>query len=255
MLGACAWRARFCCSAGLWRRRFDDNNNVYDGTNFATSNQTCPAGQQMRGIDASGRILCQAVQAVPAGMIAFFAGPCPSGFTEYTALRGRAVLGLPAGGSVEGTQGTALGDLGTREITEVPAHSHMVDPPSTNTSTSGAHVHSVDPPSVNTSTGGSHVHNIYTAINDTNNSSSQGYPNGQNHAAFRTTDRRQVTSGGQIHANGNHSHTVNVPAFNSASAGAHSHTVNISAFASQSAGSASVDVTMPYVQLRACVAL
>ena len=35
-----------------------DQDTQYDGTDFAISNQTCPNGQFMRGLDAAGGILC-----------------------------------------------------------------------------------------------------------------------------------------------------------------------------------------------------
>ena len=37
-----------------------DNNTTYDGTDFAISNQTCPAGQVARGFTAAGIIICVA---------------------------------------------------------------------------------------------------------------------------------------------------------------------------------------------------
>ncbi len=69
------------------------------------------------------------------GQIAFFAAACPSGWTEYTALRGRVVVGAPLSGTVAGTVGTALTNLQdpththtgpshTHTYTDVIAHSH-----------------------------------------------------------------------------------------------------------------------------------
>ncbi|MGB6881808.1 MAG: hypothetical protein WBD86_00705 [Microgenomates group bacterium] len=69
------------------------------------------------------------------GMIAPFAGDCPTGWTEYTAARGRTVVGVPDGGSVAGTVGTALTNLGTRTITDVPSHRHGITAYSLGTST------------------------------------------------------------------------------------------------------------------------
>ncbi|KKU95054.1 MAG: LPXTG-motif cell wall anchor domain protein, partial [Candidatus Gottesmanbacteria bacterium GW2011_GWA1_48_13] len=66
------------------------------------------------------------------GQISAFATACPSGWTEYTAARGRTVVGTPASGTIAGTVGTALTDLEDR------THSHSVDPPSTGTSGSGS---------------------------------------------------------------------------------------------------------------------
>lgn len=56
---------------------------------------------------------------IPAGTIAFFASSsCPTGWTEATALRGRALVGVPQGGTVLGTVGTALTNL------QNPTHGH-----------------------------------------------------------------------------------------------------------------------------------
>ncbi|MBO6940151.1 MAG: hypothetical protein JJ863_34585 [Deltaproteobacteria bacterium] len=233
-----------------------DTNTTYDGSDFATSGQSCGANERMVGIAANGAIQCQPVTTIPSGMIAFFAGGCPTGFVDYAPLRGRFLVGTPSGGTDEGNVGTAFGDLGTRSITEVPAHTHSVNPPNTTTNASGAHNHAVDPPSTSTTTAGNHNHAFYTANNDTNGAASQGYPAGNNHIAFRTTDRRQRThDNGNILANGNHSHAVNIPAFASATGGNHTHNVDIAAFTSGGTGVAAVDVTMPYLQLHACIAL
>jgi len=70
----------------------------------------------------------------PAGMIAAIAGACPSGWSEYTAARGRYVVGVPAGGTVEAVVGIALNDKEdrgvaqhTHPITYDSAHTHTVD--------------------------------------------------------------------------------------------------------------------------------
>ncbi|MBI5498972.1 MAG: hypothetical protein HY907_01925 [Deltaproteobacteria bacterium] len=81
------------------------------------------------------------------GMIAFFAGPCPAGWTEYQALRGRFIVGTPSGGTDEGEFGAAQTDLGSDShqhgYSDVPQHSHAVNPPSTTTSTDGSHTHPI----------------------------------------------------------------------------------------------------------------
>ena len=58
---------------------------------------------------------------VPSGVIAFMAGSCPSGWSEYTAARGRYVVGVPSGGTVAGTQGTALTNQENRAVGQ---HTH-----------------------------------------------------------------------------------------------------------------------------------
>lgn len=54
----------------------------------------------------------------------------PSGWTEYTSARGRVIVGLPSGGTMAGTVGTALSNLGepthTHTYTGVPYHRHAI---------------------------------------------------------------------------------------------------------------------------------
>ena len=50
--------------------------------------------------------------AVPTNALLFTsASTCPTGYTEYTAARGRHIVGLPAGGTAAGTLGTAQTNL------------------------------------------------------------------------------------------------------------------------------------------------
>ncbi|XOB41868.1 MAG: MopE-related protein [Candidatus Nealsonbacteria bacterium] len=142
------------------------------------------------------------------GMISAFTGACPTGWTEYTAARGRTIVGTPSGGTNEGTVGTALTNLGTRTITDVSSHYHSVNPPNTSTNTTGAHTHT------------------YQAV--------------------------AVTSVTGKYAGDYGTHIATLPTYNTGSAGNHSHTVNIAPFNSASSGVASVDVTMPYIQLTYC---
>ncbi len=144
---------------------------------------------------------------IPSGLIALFATSCPSGWSEYTATRGRAVIGTPLSGTIAGTTGTALTNLGTRTITDVPSHLHAVDPPSTSSNTTGAHTHS---------------YNVRSLARNIDNVGP--YP-----------DVNYGIVSSNTSSDGNHSHTTDIASFNSAST-----------------GSASVDVTMPYIQLVYC---
>ncbi len=139
-----------------------------------------------------------------ANMIAPFAGSCPTGWSEYTAARGRAVVGTPSAGTNAGTVGTALTNLGSTTITDVPSHLHTVDPPATVSDSQGTHTHTIP-----TGTGA-----------------------GSN--AFVTPTRGVSSS------------------LDTGSDGAHTHTTDIASFNSGSTGLASVDVTMPYIQLTYC---
>lgn len=67
--------------------------------------------------------------AIPSGAILLVPGDCPTpGYTEYTAARGRYVVGVPENGTDEATVGTALTDLEDRPVGEhshdLPDHSH-----------------------------------------------------------------------------------------------------------------------------------
>ena len=67
------------------------------------------------------------------GQISAFNSTCPSGWTEYTAVRGRTIVGTPSSGTNAGTVGTAFTDLEDR------THSH-----SYSGSTSGGGSHGFD---------------------------------------------------------------------------------------------------------------
>jgi len=81
-------------------------------------------------------------------------GACRTGFSEYTALRGRYVVGLPSGGTNEGTAGTALTNLESRPAGQ---HSHGVTDPGhthTVTVTDPGHTHTIFGNNVNITSGG-----------------------------------------------------------------------------------------------------
>lgn len=85
------------------------------------------------------------------------------------------------------------------------------------TATSGAHTHSIDPPSTGTSTNGAHQHNMSFNNDDWNaccggNTSLEDDGGG---TYWRATDWQ-----------GNHSHTVDIAAFNSSSVGDHTHDIS-----------------------------
>jgi hypothetical protein len=63
----------------------------------------------------------------PSGAVVFFnLSSCPTGWSEYTAGRGRYVVGLPSSGTLAGTTGTALSNLENRAVGQ---HNHaIIDP-------------------------------------------------------------------------------------------------------------------------------
>lgn len=208
----------------------------------------------------------------PSGLIGFFPATCPSGWIEYTAARGRTIVGTPAGGSAAGTVGNALGDLGTRTIVDVPAHSHVVDPPSTLSVAVADHTHLVDPPNQNSAVGGAHNHVIDAPISSTdvggahqhfidpppsNSSLSGSHSHGirtyQNDygATFDATGRPSWYADGGVLATthftelgGDHGHAFDIPGFYSDADGAHAHSIKIPAFSSNVDGSHSHAVNL-----------
>lgn len=92
---------------------------------------------------------------VPTGAVMpFDLASCPPGWSELPAARGRALVGLPAGGTLGGTVGAPLANLENR------AHTHSVDPAAAATTSAGDHLHTVDPISATTSSAGTHSHSI-----------------------------------------------------------------------------------------------
>ena len=57
----------------------------------------------------------------PSGLMGYFTGSCPTGWSEYTTARGRYIVGTPSGGTGEGTVGTVLTAEETRAVGQ---HSH-----------------------------------------------------------------------------------------------------------------------------------
>ena len=104
-----------------------------------------PATGSVLTSDASGLATWQASVSVPLGAVMFFNLPsCPSGWSELAAARGRYVVGLPAGGTLAGANGSPLGNLEDRPVGQ---HTHAVSDP--------GHSHTTDIPSWNAMNGGS----------------------------------------------------------------------------------------------------
>lgn len=205
---------RVMSSGGAERLRVEHNGAVAMNNTIRIEGGSPSAGRVLTATDNNGNATWQDA-GVPSGAVMFFNLPgCPTGWSDLNAAQGRYIVGLPSGGTLGGTAGSALTNLENRAT--------------------GAHTHTVDPPSTNTSSSGNHNHNFHTAVNDVNSSSSQGYPAGNNHRAFRTTDRRQtVQDNGTIINEGAHTHSVDIPQFNSGSTGV-------------------TGTNAPYIQLKVC---
>ncbi|HTM20225.1 MAG TPA: hypothetical protein VL172_06955 [Kofleriaceae bacterium] len=192
---------------------------------------SCTVGNAIRNIAPDGTVTCEPVvsggSGVPMGAIMFFDVDCPSGWSAYDQMNGRVAVGAAAA-NIGDQVGTPLISGGTRTITDVPQHHHSVDPPSTSTST-----HTGDTPSMTSS--GAHAHAFEMYANLSSASAAVGAHGGEN----------AITPDGVTSTDGAHVHTMNqLPD--------HNHTVDIASFNSSDTGVTAVDVTMPYLQLRAC---
>ncbi len=129
------------------------------------------------------------------------------------------------------------------------AHSHTVNPPATNTNSSGAHVHTVNPPATNTNSAGSHSHTIDPPTTTTNTTGAHNHALRNGSGGSHTNSIGNNSLSGQDNSSGwyrstsimtndgDHSHTVNIPAFTSSTAGNHAHSIDIAQFNSGSSGS------------------
>jgi len=96
-----------------------------------------------------------AMAEVPQGAVmSFNLASCPSGWTEVTAAQGKAIVGLPSGGTLTGTVGTGLSDLENR------THTHDVNPANKSTTITNSHTHSVNPPNTTSTSIGTHSHSV-----------------------------------------------------------------------------------------------
>jgi microcystin-dependent protein len=109
-------------------------------------------------------------------------------------------------------------------------HRHVINPPNTFTTFSGNHNHLVDPPNTNTATGGNHRHTTSYRGRNTN------YPNQASSRTVYTSSRRWSNPVNNTGLAGNHRHTVNIAPFNSYTSGNHRHTVDITPFNSTTIG-------------------
>jgi len=112
--GLIAWGGGVFTGNGVWANQYCDENG----------NNCNPITSLVGGGDGS----------TPTGMIAMFAGLCPSGWSEYTAMRGRVPRGEPTGN-------TGSLDQGGSDDAIVVSHSHSGSVEG-NTSSNGNHSHS-----------------------------------------------------------------------------------------------------------------
>lgn len=198
---------------------------------------------------------------VPTGSVMFFDLPaCPAGWSEMVALRGRVPVGIPASGTPGAMVGAALANRGRRTISQVPRHGHAVNPPNTATTPSGVHSHGIPTRDILTDFAGTHNHggrtgSEITTIDMGHGNFSTNAVQGADTAGEFEIDQEEPTDPAHRHtipSDGQHRHSITIPSRTTNSVDNHVHNVDIGAFNSDLTGAASVDVTMPYVQLVAC---
>jgi hypothetical protein len=201
---------------------------------------------------------------VPAGAVMFFDLPqCPSGWTAYGAAQGRAVVGVPAGGTLATMVGNAYGNAEDR------GHVHEANPPLAQTTEAPAHPHTVDPMPTAvdgaTVSVGAHRH-VWVKYDAGAHSFAAWRQDGTPQTIIAWGDGYD-NEGKGIYAIGfnsnqawtplatetagahsmSHSHKFDPPATSSAPGGAHRHDVDVAASPTQA-----MSAGVPYVQLLAC---
>lgn len=151
---------------------------------------------------------------VPTGAIVAFATACPAGWSEYTAARGRVIVGTPAGGTAEGTVGSALTNLGTRTISTVVAHTHPAGTLSADNES--AHTHGVG--TYDVAAEAAHTHGDGTLVNSAEavhihsvnppNTISAGASDAHTHSATSGNESVGHTHSGTSGAGSAHDHTA-----------------------------------------------
>lgn len=139
---------------------------------------------------------------IPAGAVMpFNLSACPSGWTALAGAAGRVIVGVGS----NGTNTYALGNSGgadnrTLTVAQMPSHTHSVDPPSTNTNSSGNHSHTIETQFSWQDGVGAEASDNPRSGNDNN-------------------ARYEKTQWGGTNTAGAHTHAVDISSFNSGSAG------------------------------------
>lgn len=224
---------------------------------------------------------------ISAGLIAFHDAACPDGWVEYTAAQGRVVVGVPAGGTLAGTVGSALTNLASRTIATVAthlhafgtlvnaaeaAHTHAVG--TLANAAEAAHTHAVGTlanaaDAAHTHPAGSYAADSTGAHQHTLGEGTAGGSSLQDPAITRITNNNRLSGSAGAHTHvvsgtsgvgSSHGHAISGA---TAAGASHNHAISGSSAAGAShnhaisgsvanTGTATVDVTMPYIQLMYC---
>ena len=104
------------------------NSPIYlNSSGVVTALASSTAGKVLTATSTAPYFSWETAASIPSGFVGFFnLSSCPSGWTEDTNSRGRYIVGLPSGGSLASTTGTALTD---KEDRATGQHGHGVTDP------------------------------------------------------------------------------------------------------------------------------
>ncbi|OGR62930.1 MAG: hypothetical protein A2X31_04120 [Elusimicrobia bacterium GWB2_63_22] len=174
-------------------------------------------------VNVDGKIKEGGNDLVPAGAIILWAGAaCPTGWGEYTTARGRFLVGVPSGGAVQGTWGTA--NSSGEALNFTPSGTNAAPTFSAgDTNTVLGHDHSGA-----TGTENAHTHGIATG------------------ATYAVTGAATAANTGTTGGGSAHGHTIGTD-------GSHQHTVTGTVSAPAFTGTSGTLDDVPYIQLMLCV--
>ncbi len=233
---------------------YDINTNslwYFNGTYWVNSKSEANEGDIKSGIqttDHAGWVLLDGrsltslstnQQAIAASL--GLSGNLPNATNAYLVQNGGIMASVTGSNTVTLAQTNLPNVNFTGTAASAGDHAHNVDPAAVSSTSNGDHAHSTDPAAVYSSTDGWHTHSsnanggpsgyglVYADGNNTNNGNvdyTWGEPN-----AYATPGALS------IYANGNHTHTVDIPSTSSTTNGVHSHSVDVGVTTSTTAGS------------------
>lgn len=220
------------------------NQNTPSGTISIYSGASAPAGWLL----CDGTSYASATYSTLFNVIGYTFGGSGSAFAVPN-LKGRVVVGIDGAQSEFDTRGETGGSnihqhASSTSQTVSVAHNHSIDPPSTGSNESGAdHYHGTPDHAHNMSSNGGHDHPFEGSVSTSTTGVSQSrttgstistnisnHSHGDNFNPTTTGDHAHNTGGGAANsgnASANHSHSVDIAAFNTTdgAGGSHAHTV------------------------------
>jgi hypothetical protein len=185
-------------------------------------------------------------------MIAFFASSaCPTGWTEFTALQGRFLLGTPDGGTSGDSVGPALGAGESLTTSGVVAHAHNIEGGELSTNSVDlahshggmAHAHNIEGGELSTdsadlahSHGMDHTHEVDPPSTPSDEAETSG-------SSGCTSVQDKWNNSGGCHWGASCSSSYSVAACGSGSGTPHNHETDIPGFVSAGSSSGTTEVS------------